>query len=104
MSISHSVYRCFDADGRLLYIGCTKDVAERMGVHRRSRGRSPVSDYLNQHMVDYTVEAYPDRRTARAAERAAITVEAPLLNTRYNQGRGLALDWATAYANAKASA
>lgn len=30
----HFVYRCFDADGRLLYVGLTKNPEQRLAGHR----------------------------------------------------------------------
>lgn len=32
----HYVYRCFDSEGRLLYIGCSRRVETRMKEHRAS--------------------------------------------------------------------
>lgn len=77
----HVVYRCFDAEGTLLYIGSTHDIEGRM-YHLTALcniGKSP-NGYLRRHLDRYTVESYPDRVSALAAERAAIKAENPLLN------------------------
>lgn len=35
--VEHDVYRCFDADGALLYIGATNSYVQRMSHHRARR-------------------------------------------------------------------
>lgn len=86
--VEHFVYHCFDASGRLLYIGCTRDVAARMLVHGSS-WQNPASAYLNQHMDRYEVSGpFIGRLAGRKVEREAIAAEAPLLNLHHNGGRG----------------
>lgn len=85
-NIPHVVYRCYDADDRLLYIGCTHDIGGRMQVHASSWG-NPASAVLNMRMVRSTEVEYPDKATARAAERQAIFDEAPLLNMHHQRER-----------------
>lgn len=87
--MKHYVYRCYDAEGVLLYIGCSRDVEGRMAVHL-SNWFNPASVHLRFHMDRYDSVEYPDKETARRAERESIAAEAPLLNVHYNQGRGLA--------------
>lgn len=86
----HFVYRCYDAEGQLLYVGCTQDVNARMSVHASS-WQNPASAYLNLHMARHEVEPEPyiGRIAGRAAERQAIETERPLLNVHHNAGRGL---------------
>lgn len=84
---AHVVYRCYDADNRLLYIGCTQDLTARMQVHECD-STNPASVELIKRLDLVEYEEYPDRATARQAEREAITAEAPLLNTHHNLGRG----------------
>lgn len=67
-----TLYRFFDTSGRLLYVGISNDALRRMREHQR-RGLVP-SDY------SMTATAYPDRRSALAAERHAIRTEDPLRN------------------------
>lgn len=38
MSDTHWVYRCYGADDRLLYVGCTRDIGARFAVHHASWG------------------------------------------------------------------
>lgn len=67
------LYRLFDADDRLLYIGITCNTAQRWESHR---GSKPW-----WHLVARKeLTAYPDRSAALTAERAAIRAEAPLHN------------------------
>lgn len=70
----HCVYRWYDATGRLLYIGCTVDLAGRMRVHR-SKGSDWVP--LAAHVE---VESHPTRTAGYAAEKAAILEEQPIYN------------------------
>lgn len=84
----HFLYRCYDADDQLLYIGCTHDVETRMSVHASS-WQNPASAYLNLHMKRYEVEGpFIGRIAGRKAEREAIEHEAPFLNLHHNKGRG----------------
>ena len=66
----HFVYRCFDADGELLYIGATSNLAERM---KEYEGRPQVAFWDS--------DEYPTRAEAFAAERAAIREHQPPWNT-----------------------
>lgn len=71
------VYRCYGADGELLYIGATSDLARRL----RDRPR----DHWWPDVARITEEWHPTAPSAFAAERLAITAEQP----RYN------IDWKT---------
>lgn len=92
----HYVYRCYDANGLLLYIGCTADVETRMELHRSQHAtwmiyRNPkcnlVSVELISRMARHEVSGpIKGRLAARAAEKAAIQAEHPLLNIHHNQG------------------
>lgn len=88
MNFPHSVYRCFDAEGNLLYVGCARDVEGRMFHHLHScnRGKEPNGTLRRLHTRTETVE-YPTRLDARRAERQAITDGAPLLNRQHNPQR-----------------
>ena len=77
----HYLYRCYDADGLLLYIGCTSNVRRRMGAHRRGDGKSKASAWLSACMVRHEVSGpLAGLELARAAETAAIRAESPLFN------------------------
>lgn len=92
-----AVYRHYDADGRLLYIGCSCDPFSRFAVHRS------VSSWAHD-VANMSVEWFPDRETALCAEKAAILTEKPPHNSGWKQkekrhwpaniGHLLVRDWA----------
>lgn len=70
------VYRCYDNCGRLLYIGVSSNITERLKQHRRS------SPWWSE--VDRTVmKVFARRLDAMRAERLAIKAERPAKNVRY---------------------
>jgi hypothetical protein len=72
----HAVYRCFDATGELLYVGCSSDpFVRRWHGHTHVNGRR-WADFV----VRITANWYPDLATARPAERHAILTERPAYN------------------------
>lgn len=75
-----AVYRCFDADGALLYIGRTMHPAKRESLHKN---RTPWwSD-----VARVTYEWCDSTAAARVAEREAIGAEAPRYNRALNPSR-----------------
>lgn len=80
--LPHHVYRCYDADDRLLYVGCTSEIERRMSAHRR--GKKGASLWLSVCMARHEVVAtYPNRDAALAAEAAMINADQPLFNTQH---------------------
>lgn len=77
----HYLYRLFDADQTLLYIGCTIDFPKRLAEHRR---KQPWADRIIWWLFDH----YPDQASALVAEEEAIKAESPEFNAMYN-GAGL---------------
>lgn len=73
MTVCTWVYRAFDADERLLYVGCTKNLGSRKADHRK---RAPW--YADA--VSWTSVEYPTRAGALAAEALAIDTENPVWN------------------------
>lgn len=73
----HYVYRCFDADGRLLYVGCSMNPEERMKEHRKFR------PWWTNRVTRMTLEGFPDQSAGLAAERQAIQTEHPLYNRQF---------------------
>jgi predicted GIY-YIG superfamily endonuclease len=68
-----AVYRCFNKDGALLYIGVTDSPGARHGSHRREK------DWWGEVAeVEWTF--YPTYGTALDAETDAIEAEAPKYN------------------------
>lgn len=82
----HYVYRIFDKDGRLLYIGCTEQVDQRIYMHRATYTLACAWE-IHEWYDHHTSEELPTLAAARAAERAAIKAEAPLLNRQHNPKR-----------------
>lgn len=76
----HYVYRAYQSDGALLYIGCTYDIAGRMAGHRSSSAWWPA-------MVRLTDEGPYSFDEARQRESAAIHSEESLYNAD-TSGRG----------------
>jgi predicted GIY-YIG superfamily endonuclease len=66
------LYRHYDAQGGLLYIGISSEVLRRLGEHRQSRW------YRSIALI--TIEPFPTWKAAQAAERAAIRAEWPRYN------------------------
>lgn len=72
----NALYRHFDEKGRLLYVGITNDPGRRWEQHKDKNWWI--------HVRTTTIERYPDRRSVRDAERAAIESEKPWWNTAMN--------------------
>lgn len=72
-----ALYRCLDANEELLYVGISKDPAERWKQHRGTAWW--------RHVTMRTVEWYDDRPSAERAERKAIQSEGPRYNVQHNQ-------------------
>lgn len=70
----HFVYRAFDSYGHLLYIGCTLNVAKRMGQHR---SQSLWHKYAETIAIS---GPYDGRSAARQIETEAIESEASYFN------------------------
>lgn len=68
------LYRFFDADGRLLYVGVARDLGSRFAAHRRR------SAWWSDTARGATV-VYPSRAAAELAEAIAILSEHPIHNT-----------------------
>jgi hypothetical protein len=66
------VYRAYDADGNLLYVGISMSLDGRLTKHRRAAWWPEVEEI--------TVQWFDGREAAKAAERAAIRDENPIYN------------------------
>lgn len=73
-----ALYRYWDIDGHLLYEGIASNPSHRLAQHRRSG--APWVAYAAQT----TLEWFPDRQSAEAAERKAIQAERPIFNIVHN--------------------
>lgn len=67
-----SLYRFFDAQGVLLYVGATSNPFRRLAEHSTTRDVTQVATV--------TLQWFPDRREAVLAEDEAIVSERPLWN------------------------
>lgn len=76
-----SLYRLFDADGQLLYIGIALDTVRRLDEHANDK------PWWGE-VATVTLEHYPGRVEAQEAERAAIQDEHPAYNICHMAGRG----------------
>lgn len=68
-----TLYRHFDKDGMLLYVGISMSFLHRQVAHRR------VKPWFDQ-IVNITLEHFPSRREALDAETLAIRKESPKYN------------------------
>jgi excinuclease UvrABC nuclease subunit len=69
---AHYVYRIFDQDGRLIYVGSTKNLIARLRVHQQS--------WFGYQCAKAVANVYQDRVAALEAEREAIKSEQPRWN------------------------
>jgi predicted GIY-YIG superfamily endonuclease len=67
------LYRLFDDENRLLYVGISLSTAHRMAEHKDQCGWWPS-------VTAILVERHPNRSAALRAEKAAIELEKPLYN------------------------
>lgn len=82
-----SVYRIFDKDGQLIYVGCAVDVASRIHTHRSFWSPTPGCDLIYRGYDHHDEAQYPTRVEARAAERLAIREQGPWVNRHHNPTR-----------------
>lgn len=66
------VYRAYDADERLLYVGISMNLDGRLSKHRSSAWWPLVEEI--------TIQWFDGREAAKAAEREAILNESPIYN------------------------
>lgn len=74
------IYRCYSADGHLLYIGSCRSWPSRRALHEKQTAWWPQVDRVEQ-------EHYLNLGAAKQAEIAAIGAEAPLHNKQHNVRR-----------------
>jgi hypothetical protein len=67
------LYRHYDFDGQLLYVGVSNNVVARLTRHKR---QAPWADHIATIRVDH----YPTRAAAEEAEAEAIITEKPRFN------------------------
>jgi predicted GIY-YIG superfamily endonuclease len=72
----HALYRFFDNNGALLYVGITLNPGNRWAAHQDDKP-------WWTEVASITVQTYPDRRCVLNAERAAIQAEHPRYNIQH---------------------
>ena len=82
MSQQNVLYRFFDANDELLYVGISMTPWERFRQHRQDK-----SWWVDIRKT--TMEPYPSRAAVMAAERTAIIEERPRYNVVHNRGNGV---------------
>lgn len=73
----HALYRFFNAEGALLYVGISVNLPSRLSAHINEK------EWWHE-VVQVTVEMLPDRGAALKAEKLAIGAERPLYNIQHN--------------------
>lgn len=76
-----AVYRCFDAEGRLIYVGCTVELTARRRWHEIQSPWWP-------EVAEIRTEKFADITKAHIAEARAIRSERPLYNKRLQRNEG----------------
>jgi hypothetical protein len=69
VTVPTHLYRHFDADGRLLYVGISKSALKRLSQHKGRDWFTSISTVK--------IEAFPTREGAETAEKLAIQTENP---------------------------
>jgi len=80
MKTPTKLYRHFDKDGVLLYVGISLCAVYRLSQHMNDAVWAP-------YIARIDIETYESREAALDAEREAITTEFPFFNTVHNGGR-----------------
>ncbi len=75
------VYRAYTADKRLIYVGMTDDIFQRMAAHRSGSEWWGFAEYL-------MVEEYPTRSQASIREAELVAMHAPRFNTALQGPKG----------------
>lgn len=84
----HWVYKTYDTDGALLYIGCTRNPESRFYAWFNEAKRGNCS--WPHDAVKIVWQRYADYSTAVAAEKAAIETERPIYNVQHRPLRSVA--------------
>lgn len=71
---NHYVYRIYDADKRLIYVGCSHEPSARIKRHRKTMWWAP------QIAAVFTTGPFPTRKAGLAAETLARNTEHPRWN------------------------
>jgi len=75
---THFVYEAFDADGLLLYVGCTGKPHDRYRSHMS--GDSDARGWFNHFVAHWRVSGPYPKKTALRIERERINAQQPIWN------------------------
>lgn len=75
-----ALYRLYDAEGRLMYIGISANPGERLKAHRYNLGRQEWARLVARQAIEW----HPSRSAALEAEEVAIRRERPPHNGTHN--------------------
>jgi predicted GIY-YIG superfamily endonuclease len=76
--MKYALYRCFDADGVLLYVGCSMTLMARVRTHNQH------TTWFNRvHVI--TLTWFNNNADVHRAEALAITIERPSENKQHNK-------------------
>jgi excinuclease UvrABC nuclease subunit len=92
----HSVYRFYNADGELLWVGCTANLFSRLLSHRSG---SP----FHTQIASVQLEHFDSRTEARAAETAYIETLRPAYNIEHNGSVNKHGNWVAVAAKMRAA-
>lgn len=100
---AHTVYRCYDADGRLLYVGCSSRFKTRIAQHQHAGPGAPLaSRVLAVCMARVEVAStHASRTDALEAEWSEIQSSSPLLNIQGGQPTWMTLAGIADYLTAR---
>jgi predicted GIY-YIG superfamily endonuclease len=84
---AHYVYRCYDAAGQLLYVGCSKNPQRRIKEHTFTR------TWWTDRIARVVLKVFPDRLLALLAEEQAIKAEHPIHNRQFRSLDSERADW-----------
>lgn len=85
----HVVYRCYDADDRLIYVGCTVSMRARFALHHAN---SDAESWWIGQVSHVTEESVTGLKEARAVELHAIRSERPRWNVSGRELTDLSFD------------
>lgn len=91
-AVGTALYRHFDCDGRLLYVGVSLSAIKRTAQHRQR-----ASWFTEITRIE--IEWHTSRSAAELAEKRAIKAERPLYNIKHNEAENGSSDQATPRAN-----
>lgn len=82
---THFVYEAYDADGLLLYVGCTGNPRERYRAHMTGNG--DARGWFNPFVTNWRVSGPYPKDVAFRLERARIDAGQPIWNARSVENR-----------------